>query len=425
MNKIAISNVDLDIYHEVIDNGLNVYIVPKDNVNGFYVTYTTRFGANDIAFYSNDKDKMITVPYGIAHFLEHKMFESEDGIDPFTKLGELGLDCNANTNDVKTTYLFRGTDNFESGLEILLDFVAKPYFTDKNVEKEKGIIASEINMYLDDPYTRLFEKMKYNLFIKHPYKYTTAGSIDDINKITKEDLYECYNTFYHPSNMILVITGNVDPNKVISLVKENQKKKKFKKSVNIQKKIFNEPNKVSKKEEDIYMNVSIPKINISYKVNCEDIKIDPWLLRLYLVFLLDSKFGLTSDLLEKLKNDGVITDSIGFSVTVVDKFIVLSILAETPRYEEFITSVLKEMENLDIKESDFNRYIKTSLSDIVFSSDNFTTINDRITQFLVRYNYLIKDEYDIVKDMDYKTMKMILKKINIENRSILKILPNK
>ena len=227
MKKTNIDKLKLELYQEKLDNGLEIYIIPKNNCNNIYATISTKYGSNIDEFVPIKSKKMKKFPLGIAHFLEHKMFEMEDGTDPFEIYSNNGADANANTSNYKTTYLFSGPQYFKENLNYLLDYVQTPYFTDKNVEKEKGIIIQEIKMYQDDPYTVLYEKAIYNSFIKHPIKMPVIGDIENVKSITKEDLYECYNTFYNPGNMFVVITGNVDPEETIELIKQNQEKKQF------------------------------------------------------------------------------------------------------------------------------------------------------------------------------------------------------
>lgn len=166
------------------------------------------------------------MPDGIAHFLEHKMFEEEDG-DIFLRFSSLGASANAYTTFERTTYLFSCTENVEENLTTLLDFVQRPYFTDQNVEKEKGIIAQEIRMYDDDPEWRAYFGLLQGLYHRHPVRTEIAGTVESIQTITKELLYTCYETFYHPSNMALFVVGPVDPGRILSLVAENQAKKTF------------------------------------------------------------------------------------------------------------------------------------------------------------------------------------------------------
>src|SRR5574344_1024578 len=227
MKKKTIKGIDLDVYHEILDNGLDIYIIPNHSVNNTYATYSTRYGGMHNDFIPNGEKKMTSVPKGIAHFLEHKMFEQENDADVFKFFSERGSDANANTNYRKTTYLFSGPNAFYENLEFLLDYVEKPYFTDENVEKEKGIIIEELEMYEDRPYSRLVNTCMYNALIEHPMKYPFIGTKKSVNSITKEDLYKCYNTFYHPSNMFIVVTGNVDPDQVLEVIRKHESVRKL------------------------------------------------------------------------------------------------------------------------------------------------------------------------------------------------------
>ena len=264
--KTELVKMDLDMYYKKLDNGLDIYIVPKDNVNSIYVTLTTKYGSIDSEFVPYDRTGMTKFPLGIAHFLEHKVFEQKDGVDPFNFYSERGCDANANTSNFKTTYLFSGTNFFDENLNYLLDYVQDPYFTDENVEKEKGIIEQEIRMYDDSPYYKLYDRILHNAFKIHPIRYPVAGNISSIKKITKEDLYTCYHTFYNPSNMFLVVTGNVDYKDVINIVSANQEKKEFKEYKEIKRKVYDEPDIVTIKEAFSTMDIEIPKVSIGYKI---------------------------------------------------------------------------------------------------------------------------------------------------------------
>src|SRR5574344_105198 len=225
--------IDLNAHYYKLPNGLEVYIVHKKGKKT-YATYSTKYGAKDIEFVPFKSKKMKAFPLGIAHFLEHKLFEQEDGIDIMETFAKRGADVNAYTSYTQTCYEFSGPSQFYENLETLLSFVQSPYFTNENVEKEKGIIEQEINMYNDSPYAVMHYESLKCAFKDIPYNKKIAGDKENIFKISKEDLYECYNTFYHPSNMFVTIVGNVDPDKTIELIKKNQEKRNL---INKKKKI--------------------------------------------------------------------------------------------------------------------------------------------------------------------------------------------
>lgn len=197
--------------------GLSVFLIPKELTTS-YALFATKYGSLDNCFRRAGEDTFTAVPNGIAHFLEHKLFEAEDGSDAFARFGRIGANANAYTSFDKTAYLFSCTDEFEAALEVLLDFVTHPYFTEQTVQKEQGIIGQEINMCQDRPENALFYGLMRALYAKHPLRIDIAGTIDSIAKITPELLYRCYNLFYNLHNMVLCICGNVTPETVISVI---------------------------------------------------------------------------------------------------------------------------------------------------------------------------------------------------------------
>lgn len=418
MKKSKLERLDLELYEETLNNGLKVYIVPKENVNGIHATFSTKFGSTYQEFVPTGSDKMIKVPLGVAHFLEHKMFEQKDDKDPFTFYSERGCDANANTSNYKTTYLFSGANSFSENLNYLIDYVQDPYFTDENVEKEKGIIEQEIKMYEDDPFFKMYDGIIYNSFIKHPIKYPIAGTVKDVYSITKEDLYDCYNTFYHPSNMFLVITGNVDPKDTIELIKINQEKKKFDKFKPIKVKEYDEPNKVDKKFEKVKMDIEISKLGIGYKIDCTKINKNIKDIKSYLSILLSLKFGSTSVINEKLKDMNLITNDIDITLLNTDKHILVIIMVETKDTDKVLKLIEEEIKDLKITEEDFERKKKIRKSNCIYKSDNIYSINNKIMSNIMDYGEVILDNYKKIDDLNIKDMNKIIKNINLENKTV-------
>ncbi len=186
------------------ESGLKVFLIPKESREAFAL-FGTKYGAMDHRFEVNSQT--VDVPDGIAHFLEHKLFENEDGTDTFTRFAAHGASANAFTSNEMTAYLFSATEHIHSSLEVLLDFVTHPYFTPQTVQKEQGIIGQEIKMYEDDPDYQLYFGLLGCLFQTHPIKIDIAGTVESIGQITADTLYDCYHTFYHPQNMALVLCG--------------------------------------------------------------------------------------------------------------------------------------------------------------------------------------------------------------------------
>ena len=418
MKKSSLQKLDLELYEETLDNGLRVFIIPKENVNGIYATFSAKFGSIQTEFMPNGSKKMIKVPLGIAHFLEHKMFEQKDNIDPFTFYSERGCDSNANTSNYKTTYLFSGANSFAENINYLLDYVQDPYFTDENVEKEKGIIEQEIKMYQDDPFYKMYDGIIYNSFIKHPIKYPIAGTIKDVYSTTKENLYNCYNTFYHPSNMFLVITGNVDPNETIEIIKINQEKKRFDKFNEIKLKEYDEPNKVEKKSETSNMDIEISKLGIGYKINCSKIDKPIIDIKTYISILFDLKLGSTSVINENLRNLNLITHDIDYTIINTDKHILVIIMVETNEIDKVTKLIEEELKDLNIEEQDLERKKKIRKSGCIFRSDNIYAINNKIMGNIMNYDEVILDDYKKIDSINIKEMNKIIKNINLDNKTI-------
>lgn len=426
MKQMKMSNLDLDLFYEKLENGLEVYIIPKKDCNNTYVTYSTKYGSRDYEFVPIGEKKMVQVPGGVAHFLEHKMFEQEDGTDPFTFFGERGADANANTNYRKTTYLFSGTQFLEENLRYLLEYVEAPYFTDENVEKEKGIIEQEIMMYEDSPYTKAYEGLLYNIFVNDPIKYPIIGTVKSVRSITKKDLYDCYNTFYHPSNMFVVITGKVEPNEAIKVIKEVEKERHLKEAKKVEKKEIKEPREVAKEYEEKRMTVTIPKLSIGYKIPLNLFKhISKRKIIHYLMMLFDIKLGPVSLLQEQLKKEHLMTSDFSFDYITTEDYFIVMLIAETPYPEKVIEFIQKELCNLELEEKDLNRKRKTIISSFIFMSDNIYSLNEKAMNNIIQYGKVNCDDYEEIKSLNIEEYQKLLPNIHLENKSIYVIYPKK
>ncbi len=197
-------------------SGLDIYIFPK-KMTSTYAIMGTRYGSVDNVFKTDPDRDLITVPDGIAHFLEHKLFTNEDGSDSFERFSEYGADANAYTSFNRTAYLFSTTERVEDSLRELISFVTHPYFDADSVKKEQGIIAQEIKMYDDNPADRCFYGMLEGMYASHSIRKNICGTVESISKITPELLYDCYGVFYDLSNMALIICGDVTPEQILSV----------------------------------------------------------------------------------------------------------------------------------------------------------------------------------------------------------------
>ena len=315
MEKIVFEQLKETLYHEKLANGLEVYLLPKEGFNKTYATFTTKYGSIDHRFVPLGQNNELHVPDGIAHFLEHKLFEKEDG-DVFQQFSKQGASANAFTSFTRTAYLFSSTSNVKENLETLIDFVQSPYFSDQTVEKEKGIIGQEITMYDDNPDWRVYFGLIENMYKNHPVKIDIAGTIESIAKIKKELLYTCYETFYHPSNMLLFVVGPIDVEAIMNQIRENQNKKEFKEAKEIKRFFEDEPIEVASAKQVLKMPVQTSKCLVGFKTKNPNRSGKELLEReLAINVLLDLLFGKSSENYEKLYNDGLIDDSFSYDYT--------------------------------------------------------------------------------------------------------------
>ena len=309
MNKI-VENALLKekIVWRRIEPGLEVFVLPKKGYKKKYATYSTNFGSIDSHFVVEGEGEELVVPDGVAHFLEHKLFEDEEG-NVFDRFAKLGASSNAFTNFTNTTYLFSSTDHFEECFEILLDFVQNPYFTEESVEKEKGIIEQEIRMYEDNPGWRIFFNLLTALYRKHPVQKDIAGTVESISHIDKDVLYKCYRTFYHPSNMALFVVGDVDADKVLDQVAANIGRRNYSPLGEIKRIYPEEPRELEKEQVVQELVVSQPIMNLGFKDL--DVGYDGERLfrrELATALVLDVVFGSSSKLYNELYEEGIIDD---------------------------------------------------------------------------------------------------------------------
>lgn len=404
MEKNVFDQMNETVYHEQLDNGLNVYILPKKGFNKTYVTFTTNYGSIDNEFIPNGESDFVHVPDGIAHFLEHKMFEKEDG-DVFQKFSSQGASANAFTSFTRTAYLFSATSNVTENTETLLDFVQAPYFTEQTVEKEKGIIGQEIRMYDDNPDWRVYFGLIENLYKHHPVKIDIAGTVESIADITKDHLYTCYNTFYHPVNMTLFIVGPVDPDAMMQLVKENQSKKSFPEPVPVERRFPEEPEKAALEHHEIRMSVNTPKCEVGFKMPPSDrTGVDKLREELAANLLLEMLFGKTSKFYEKAYNSGLIDDTFGFDYTGERGFGFALVGGDTDKPEQLAqriqTQLLEAKEGGHLTEEAFERARKKKIGTTLraFNSPEF------IANQFTRYQFNGLNLFEIVPVLEKMTL---------------------
>ena len=265
MNKQMITNQRIKEQYIKVEHstGLTILLYPMKGYSSAYALFGTKYGSTDRSFKTNLDDDFVTVPDGIAHYLEHKLFESEDGVDAFSLYAKTGANANAYTSFDKTAYLFSCTDNFKESLEILLNFVQSPYFTKETVEKEQGIIGQEIRMYDDDAGWRVLFNALGCMYQNHPVKVDIAGTVESISHIDKDLLYRCYNTFYNLNNMVLAISGNFDPDEALQIINANLKENE---KITIERGSYQEPAEIVQNRKEISLEIVLPLFCIGYKM---------------------------------------------------------------------------------------------------------------------------------------------------------------
>lgn len=364
MKLIKYPTLKETLYFEEMPNGLKVYLLPKVGFSKTYGLFSTRFGSVDTTFVPLHEQDMIKVPDGIAHFLEHKMFEMEDG-DASEAFAKLGASTNAFTSSSRTAYLFSTTSHEKECIELLLDFVQDIYLTDENVEKEKGIINQEIGMYDDDPDWRCYFGSIQNLYQHHPVKIDIAGTVETVASIDKATLEKCYHTFYHPSQMMLFVVGHINPDEIMKLIQDNQQQKHFSKENPIQRAVVNEPLDVAQKEAVLHMDVTMPKIIVSMKINTILTKPQERLKReLAMNLFLDIFFAKSSSLYDEWLNEELINDSFSAQFTQERDYCFLQIGGDTLYPEQLKEKILYFIEHIheyDIRQEDFLRLKKKTM----------------------------------------------------------------
>ena len=382
MQIIEDSRVKEKLYVEKLPNGLTVMIIPKKGIQKKYVIWGTNYGSNDSKFIVPGETEETEVPKGVAHFLEHKMFEQESGINSLDTLTALGVDANAYTTNDHTAYLFECTENFYPALDELMDYVQHPYFTDANVEKEKGIIGQEIMMYDDYPEWKVYLNAMEAMYHEHPVKLDITGTIETISHIDKEILYKCYNTFYNPSNMAMVICGDFEPEKLLEEVKKRLIDKKANGEI---KRIYPvEKEDIVKEKIEQNMDVSQPLFAIGIKDKLADTK-ERVRKHIAIEILLNMIIGKSSNLYKELYDEGLLfaVPSLDYEFARGYAHILITGQSTEPEkvYEKFKKTVA-EMKVSPINSNEFNRIKKRIYGDYV---KEYNDVEDIARMFLADY----------------------------------------
>lgn len=381
MNFVLKENSSLGekYYYGKHSTGLEIFVIPKEHKQSFAI-FGTRYGAMDRTFKTDEEAEFVTVPDGIAHFLEHKMFENEDGVDTFSRYAENGADANAFTSNEMTAYLFSSTEHYYENLEILLDFVTHPYFTKETVEKEQGIIGQEITMYDDSPNWSLYQNLLSALYRENYVKIDVAGTVESIAEITPEILYRCYDTFYNLNNMTLVVCGRFDCDRVAALCDRVLKPSK---DVHVESRQPKEPRDIVKDEVRESFPVAGPMFMIGLKEtdlpegesgedklkrSCEQ------------EIVADMLFGRASDFYYELYNEGLLNEKfdVGYELGKNYSHLIISGESSNPRAVfEAAKRTVEKVKQEGFEPADFRRCKKARYARSIAGWNNTSDISER------------------------------------------------
>lgn len=400
-------------YYEIEhSSGLRIFVLPKEGYRSSYAIIGTPFGSINTEF--DLKDGRVRVPDGIAHYLEHKLFESEDG-DAFSKYAETGANGNAYTSFDKTCYLFSCTEQFEKSLSILLELVTSPYFTKETVAKEQGIIGQEIKMYEDSPEWRVLFNLLGALYHNHPVKVDIAGSIESIAEITPESLYTCYNSYYSLNNMALSVVGNVTVDEVLKVCDKYLKEQEKIEVVSI---FPEEPYEVKTNYVEQIFPVAVPIFNFGFKFKADRLRTEQELAHLdILLFMLASS---TSPMYRELMDKGLINSTFSYEFFEGGGYSSLIFSGESrdpQKAAEIIKAYFEKAKVEGLDEKDFEDAKKATYGDALSSLNSVDTVANMLEDFYFSKRKIF-DYYDAIGSADLTEAQRLLNEFDTANSAL-------
>lgn len=419
-NVREISNSLLgDSYYEIQHkSGLKIFVYPKDGYSTTYAVFGTNYGSID-TFIKKSGEDAVAIPAGTAHFLEHKLFESEE-LDAFERFAKTGANANAYTSFDKTCYLFSCSSNFKENLGILLDFVQHPYFTQKTVEKEQGIIGQEIRMYQDEPSWQVLFNLLKCLYHKHPVKIDIAGTVDSIAEITADMLYDCYNNFYNLGNMVLAVVGNTTVEEVLEVADANLEAKEL---VKIERADYGEPEEIVSDYFEEALAVSQPLFTLGFKESTKGGELtlkDKILTSLLLEYI----SGDTSPLYERLFNDGLINTGFGseYFTGYGYRAVIFSGESRDPKaVADAIKAEIRKVHKEGIREEDFERIRRMHYGRAIMDYNDVDGLANELVAATFE-GYGLFDEIEIYKTLTLKDAEDRLKEQMHEEFSAMSVI---
>lgn len=363
-------------------SGLDVYVFPK-KLTVSYALLGTKYGSVDNCFRMVGENEYVTVPSGIAHYLEHRMFTQKDGSDITERFSEYGADSNAYTTFTKTVYLFSCTENFDQALGALLDFVTEPHFTKELVDKERGIIAEEIKMGEDNPYDRCFYGLLEAMYQNNSVRINIAGTEESVSEITADMLNTCYRAFYTPNNMALVVCGDVTPEEVMFTVEQHIPSDFV--SCDTEKKFLDEPETVYQKKYEAYMSVAKPIFTIGIKDSVSaDVK-TRMARDAAMQILCEMLFSRSGKLYNDLFESGKISPELSYGYSITERFAFLTIGGEADdpmEVMEDIQNYIREKQQQGLSVDDFDRCKRVMLAEYIKDFDSTEEIANNMIDFI-------------------------------------------
>ncbi len=419
MEVIENNKIKEKLYVQKLDNGLTVMVFPK-KTRKKYIIWSAKVGSIDNKFYLPGEKELTTLPDGIAHYLEHKLFEQENGRNSLDALTSIGVDANAYTTNDHTAFLYECTDHFEEALDEFMDYVQNPYFTDENVEKERGIIEQEIMMYDDYPEWQLYINAMKALYKDNEMRIDVAGTVETIADIDKDKLYKLYNAFYRPDNMVLVVTGDFVPEEILEKIKARITMKTVEGETI--RKYNSEQKEIVTPRVEVDMNISMPMLLIAYKDNNlgqdsakKDLAID------MLSILL---FGRSTDAYKNWYESGKLISEPSVMYEFSDNYGHVVIQLRTNQVEDIIKEFSERIENLKkngISKDDFNRAKKRIYGELVKDYNDVSTISsDLVSDYFKGINAF--EYFDIINEIDENYLMKILNEMFIEEYKTISII---
>ncbi len=419
MKEIRFDKLDETLFTYIYKSGLKIYMVPKKGFVKSCAYFSTDYGSTTNVFVPKGESTPVSVPDGVAHFLEHKVFEQPDGEAVFDMFSKYGAHANAYTSFNMTAYYFWCTQNFKENLKTLVSFVQTPYFTAENVAKEQGIIGQEIRMYDDDPGWRCYFNMLGGLYANHPIRRDIAGTVESISEITKETLYTCYNTFYNPSNMTLCLVGDFEPAEM----------KNFLDGILADEKPISEIKRIVPQEPDkVFVPQTVNKMSVAAPLYCigfkemdfgDDIQNRQAAAKVALSLLL----GRSSKLYNKLYADGLITPSFSMDYTAEKEYGYVEISDEGVNAEAVAEKILKGISEFKFDSAALDRVKRKMFGQRLHAFEDPENYAGVLARNTVAGTDFYKS-FDILGSIGEKEIKQVFEKLlRPENITISSVVP--